>query len=318
MGIIEKWNELVSWQGENLQKKSIQYKEPISEEQIKKIEDFLGEEFPAVLRELYSRGDGEMFIPGDSENMGALFGHGLVDSDEIIGTLSFSHPSLKRKIPENPTIDNPDKSNELIRKIADFYLSKAPKRKLFGFKKSWHKIKVTCGIGSYRGPQIYFADSESKADWEILKIDEDIFDALDPVLTELHELEKESYNWDVLDFVFFEDGKIEVERRFVLDDQEYSLSSSPEGAIKLEYFHYKWIPVFKDHGGNYIGIDLDPDKNGIKGQIIVFGRDEEDMFVIAEDLESFFDLLLDEVKNNKETEITELHLHDALRSIKND
>lgn len=67
--------------------------------------------------------------------------------------------------------------------------------------------------------------------------------------------------------------------------------SSPEKCIKKQYINPGWIPLCGDDCGNHIGIDLDPDVNGKTGQIINFGRDEDRKFVIADDLNSFFERL---------------------------
>lgn len=65
-------------------------------------------------------------------------------------------------------------------------------------------------------------------------------------------------------------------------------SSSPAGCIRRRYADTKWIPLCEDGGGNYIGIDMDPDVNGKIGQIINFGRDEHDKVVLADNLDAFF------------------------------
>ncbi len=65
--------------------------------------------------------------------------------------------------------------------------------------------------------------------------------------------------------------------------------SEPDGYIKKQYVNLKWIPICDDAAGNHIGIDLDPDKLGKVGQIINFGRDEENKIVIAHDLNSFIE-----------------------------
>lgn len=44
-------------------------------------------------------------------------------------------------------------------------------------------------------------------------------------------------------------------------------------------------------------MDLDPDVKGTYGQIINFGRDEEDKFVIAPSLKDFLQLLIDIYQN---------------------
>jgi cell wall assembly regulator SMI1 len=54
-----------------------------------------------------------------------------------------------------------------------------------------------------------------------------------------------------------------------------SMSSQPPGAIKPLYMNRGWVPFTHDYSGNHIGIDYDPDTQGIPGQIIAFGRDDD-------------------------------------------
>jgi len=74
-------------------------------------------------------------------------------------------------------------------------------------------------------------------------------------------------------------------------------SAKPEGVVKLKYANLKWIPILADYGGNYIGIDLDPDIKGVIGQIINFGRDEMDKVQIARNLDGLLDVVLEEISN---------------------
>ncbi|MBR3422540.1 MAG: SMI1/KNR4 family protein [Ruminococcus sp.] len=68
-------------------------------------------------------------------------------------------------------------------------------------------------------------------------------------------------------------------------------SSKPEGCIKRLYANSKWIPICADGGGNFLGVDLDPDVNGRVGQVINFGRDEHNKAVLADSLDAFFERL---------------------------
>jgi cell wall assembly regulator SMI1 len=52
--------------------------------------------------------------------------------------------------------------------------------------------------------------------------------------------------------------------------------SFPDGAVRQLYTHTAWVPVSEDCGGNNLGIDLDPGPKGTAGQVIVFGRDDDD------------------------------------------
>lgn len=61
---------------------------------------------------------------------------------------------------------------------------------------------------------------------------------------------------------------------------EYTFSA-PHGAIQPNYTNPGWIPLTFDGCGNHIGIDLAPDRNGVVGQVIAFGYDENVKYVIA-------------------------------------
>lgn len=69
-------------------------------------------------------------------------------------------------------------------------------------------------------------------------------------------------------------------------------SSFPFQAIKKIYTNEGWLPMTHDGAGNHIGVDLDPDCNGNVGQIINFGRDEDQKFVIARNLREYLTLVI--------------------------
>ena len=99
----------------------------------------------------------------------------------------------------------------------------------------------------------------------------------------------------------------------LLDEENFT--SFPKGAIRLTYFNPKWVPLIQDFGGNYIGIDLDPGPFGTYGQVIVFGRDEDDMYVLADRWEQFLDLILDQIEKRPADLLANEHLHDYLKPI---
>ncbi len=81
------------------------------------------------------------------------------------------------------------------------------------------------------------------------------------------------------------------ENRQLNDTRFYS--SVPENVVKCLYSNPKWIPIAHDHSGNYIGVDLDPAEKGVAGQIINFGRDENEKYVFANSLTQFLELLIE-------------------------
>lgn len=82
-------------------------------------------------------------------------------------------------------------------------------------------------------------------------------------------------------------------------NDDYVGSSFPENHIRIQYTNSKWIPLFADSGGNYIGLDLDPGANGTNGQIINFGRDEDNKFVIANSLNSFLEFIKTKIQSGQ-------------------
>lgn len=107
-----------------------------------------------------------------------------------------------------------------------------------------------------------------------------------------------------------------------LDGLDDFCESKVEGFIKHDYLNKKWIPIFADWGGNYIGLDFDPGPNGTIGQVINFGRDEDIKYVLASSLENLIDKLfnlIDEqdvnVNSDGEYNYKDLHFIDALKTI---
>jgi cell wall assembly regulator SMI1 len=69
-----------------------------------------------------------------------------------------------------------------------------------------------------------------------------------------------------------------------------------EGRVRPLYTSPGWIPLWSDPlRSDYIGLDLDPDSAGTRGQIINFGRNEDRHYVCAENFTELLQILLDEV-----------------------
>ncbi|GGC61133.1 SMI1/KNR4 family protein [Undibacterium terreum] len=83
------------------------------------------------------------------------------------------------------------------------------------------------------------------------------------------------------------DGWCETEEETSTEDNTFGMCSIPEGYVKPMYTNPKWIAFTKDHGGNHIGLDLDPDIKGTMGQVIIFGCDEHEKRVLASSFTGF-------------------------------
>ena len=70
-------------------------------------------------------------------------------------------------------------------------------------------------------------------------------------------------------------------------DMDERIISVPKGHIKKIYASTHYFPFSNDGGGNNIAVDLDPNREGTKGQIINIGSDESTRYVIAPSLEDF-------------------------------
>jgi cell wall assembly regulator SMI1 len=73
------------------------------------------------------------------------------------------------------------------------------------------------------------------------------------------------------------------------EDMDDFASSTPEGFVHPKYSTRGWIPLSHDGGGNHIGVDLNPGPAGTAGQIITFGRDDDEHQVLAPSLLSYLE-----------------------------
>jgi cell wall assembly regulator SMI1 len=268
---------------------------PAHPNEIIQIEDIVSEKIPDEIKIILKKHNGEIGL-GNSP----FFEQRLIDAKEIKEQIEFGLSLTK---PANRYIENPDASNQLIRQIIDEIKSKID-------SSDWFKLKFEGSPTSFGHPTLYRNKFDS-IDKENIQIEHK--PALD-LIKDLHKLEKETYDWDDIKFTVFQDGKIEVERTDT--DWNYSITGFPNQTVKAIYFHYKWIPLFSDQGGNYIGIDLDPDVNGVKGQIIIYGRDVYQNIKVADSLENFFDKILNDIKKGADSIILKdkkYHIHERLK-----
>ncbi|MVN89123.1 hypothetical protein GO986_20495 [Deinococcus sp. HMF7620] len=73
-----------------------------------------------------------------------------------------------------------------------------------------------------------------------------------------------------------------------LAQEDASLISKPDGAIRAVNFSQGWLPFATDGGGNGLAVDLDPGPAGTPGQVITYGPDEQPRRVVSTDLTAFF------------------------------
>jgi cell wall assembly regulator SMI1 len=89
-----------------------------------------------------------------------------------------------------------------------------------------------------------------------------------------------------------------MDKHPIFDSDEDDCHSHPSDAVKRTYTHEGWI-FFAGVGGNQLAIDFSPDKSGVVGQVINFGRDASHLYQIAKDFTGFLEFTLDMYKNKK-------------------
>lgn len=82
-----------------------------------------------------------------------------------------------------------------------------------------------------------------------------------------------------------------------LESLSMHCTSSPANAIQEEYTVAGWLPLWKERlEGNYVGVDLAPGPEGSSGQVIHFGRDEDEKSVLFWDFAHLLSWLAEEAK----------------------
>lgn len=76
----------------------------------------------------------------------------------------------------------------------------------------------------------------------------------------------------------------------------FQMSFMPD-KLKAKYANKKWIPFAIICDNCYLGLDFDPEINGIAGQVINFGREEEQKAVLANSFEEFLNGFIHEIEN---------------------
>lgn len=268
--------------------------------------DLLQEPLPESLTELYVFANGE-----ETPGTGVFLGLRFLPLAEVCEQLRFSRSLVK---PVAPFVPHPEQAANLLQQLVDFTRSHIPRYRFPGIRRRWHKLEFSCGVNMVEGPYLY--NTEGSGERTLLELKHAATDQMTRLVQTLHGLEQEAYNWDQLHIKVYADGRQEVERSFYNFDNDITFTSVPENAIRKKYFHSKWVPLFSDYGGNYLGMDLDPGVAGTRGQVINFGRDEEQMQVLGQSLHGFLQLVLQELQQPG-TPLLEgkRHQHDVLKEL---
>jgi cell wall assembly regulator SMI1 len=75
-----------------------------------------------------------------------------------------------------------------------------------------------------------------------------------------------------------------------------AMSSEPKGYVKPLYLNPRWIPFTTDQTGTHIGMDFDPDRKGVVGQVIAFGRNENKKKVLAKSFRDYIHIFVTQLR----------------------
>lgn len=305
---LSKFEYIVRWYAEQRQVERPCFVDQSDAGRLDILEGVIGAKLPARVRALLNRYDGEQ----DGAE-GLFLGHGLISIDRIMEEVAFAQTLIK---PDNPYVENEAVSQPIleamVREILQLMESTARDGSI---SRNWSKCEFDCSPGSIGGPYIYTRHDTDATERGVINCDKTTMGRIIELASDLHQIERLSYNWDELQFVVNSDHSFTVSRDFYGLTDEDNFTSFPENAIRRTYFHLRWVPLLRDFGGNNIGVDLDPGPAGKQGQIIVYGRDEHDMFVLADNWEAFLDRIIDLIATRPADIANSGHLHDFLKPI---
>ncbi len=84
-----------------------------------------------------------------------------------------------------------------------------------------------------------------------------------------------------------------------LMDSTYEILSDQPDKIKEGFYRKGWVPFAHDGSGSYLVMDLDPDKEGVIGQIITIDREDSNSYMIAKGIDEFVTLIQQSMDNGK-------------------
>jgi cell wall assembly regulator SMI1 len=77
------------------------------------------------------------------------------------------------------------------------------------------------------------------------------------------------------------------------------MTPNPQGPIKKDWWNLKWIPITHNSGGDHHCVDMDPDKGGVKGQVIKFSHEPGPQRVVGKSLELWLLDFAERLENGK-------------------
>ncbi|MBR3613611.1 MAG: SMI1/KNR4 family protein [Clostridia bacterium] len=127
---------------------------------------------------------------------------------------------------------------------------------------------------------------------------------------------------EILGFEFLTIKKLIDEMKHAADLEENDGLSETDVAtprIRPKRWMKNRLHILGDYSGNYIAVDYNPTEEGIKGQIINCGRDEDKLYVFADNIKEFFEGILKLAEENKidnETHLIDYFVNNNISFIK--
>lgn len=267
---------------------------------IAEVERRAGRPLPPSYRRLYERYDGD----GGS---GSFFGHSLLGLEDVLRLLD-NIPDPDRK--DAGPVPDPARAAAAARDLDAALRAHLPTR-----PGSWHHVVLEVSSNSLSGPYLYPRADTPDGQRQLPELPWETELRLMEIAGELQQAEKPDWEWDDLRLTVFPDRPPQLERSTLAPPSASSFTSTPQHHVRPRHYHRAWVPIIGDGGGNYVGLDLDPDRKGRPGQVILFGRDEFDLAVLAPDWPAFLDFNLHLLRTQPEQLRAEGHLHDYYRQL---
>ena len=191
------------------------------------LEAEIGSKLPPAVHALLSRYDGER-----QGAEGLFLGHGLMSIGRIKDGVAYAQTLIK---PELPYVVDLAASQAILEAIVVEVMALVDRTARSGmFAQNWNRCAFGCSPNSGDGPYIYLTTDTPDTDRIVVGYDAATLDRLTKLSGDLHQIERETFNWDDLKFAVNRDGQFVVSRDFYRLTGEDNFTSFPEGAVKRD------------------------------------------------------------------------------------
>ena len=108
--------------------------------------------------------------------------------------------------PDGQTLKDSEKLQNLLNTIIEFYISNMPKKRWFGFKKSWYKIELSFTKNSIAIPYLYKNENITFNERTVLEISN--YEIIEDKMNEFQAILEKLHKWEVFKYIIYSDGAV--------------------------------------------------------------------------------------------------------------